>query len=273
MATSASLNVCDIARDALSKSNQCVCDGSEASKTKAQCTVDGKLITEPPASCSVLTLASRRDLYFKTQYDPATALKGGSLRKKILANIGADIELEEKKVKQAYGDDAPVDDISYWRMQRCLVNKDGTRGTFNNRYVNRETLEEKSSYAPQPAIGASFLKGRIPAKLTNLLPVLTDRLMDPSLMVVVLLIIMLIILWVLITKAIAGKRAKYMSTVRSRVDKVKEENLDNPFAYLGDSYEESKSDDLRLKIPEYEARGYCMAAYRKKLGMPSGPNC
>jgi hypothetical protein len=196
-------DVCEIARDALRDGNKCGCDGSEASKSMPQCTVDGKLLTQPPAACSVLALATRRDQYFQMQYDPRTAFENSDLRNRILANIGADVEAAEDKVEKAYGAGAPVGDISYWRMQKCLANADGSPGDFGNKRIDRATLRERGSYGPQPVIGGSFIAGRVPSGLTSLLPVRTDRVMNPSLMFVVLLIVILAVLSGLVS-AVAG---------------------------------------------------------------------
>ena len=265
MATSA----CDIVRDALSKAGQCACDGSEASKALAQCTVDGKLLAGPPAACSVFNLAGRRDLYFKTQYSPADLLAGdATVRQKVLANIGASIDQNRAAVLAAYGPDAPVDDITYWRMQRCLASKDGRAGAFGNTYIDRQTLQAQASYAPQPVIGGRLLEGRVPPALTRLLPVAADRIMNPSLMMAVILIIVLAVLWVLVLKVRKGHGDAYAAGVRARVAAEEKANLDNPFGYLGSPYVVDKKDEAREKVLEYEARGYDMSAYREKLGMP-----
>lgn len=204
------VSACDIVRDALAAGNLCKCDGSPAANALPQCTADGKTVATPPPSCAVLAMASYKDTRFKWQFTPYNPFDPVSVRVRdgMLADITRTIDAHADTARAHYGADAPVDDVSYWTMQRCLANADGSPDSFGDTYVSRAALIRNAGYGAQPLVGGLALSGRIPAESTALTPVLTDRLANPSLFLAVLLIVLLaVLLGILRAVTVSGSRA------------------------------------------------------------------
>lgn len=267
---------CDIARDALKNANLCVCGPGVDLEENPQC----KGVAAPPATCAALQLARNNDLYFNWQYAPGNVLDSTNsvLRKAKLANLGAIIEKNKQDVRAQYGQDAPVDDFTFWRMQRCLENASGTPGLSGNTYIDRYSLQTNAEYKPPHLIGGETLTGRLPNSVTSAVPVMMDRLMNPTLLLVVILVILIAVVLGLMRGVSKWKSGSYQRRIAAKVDTEKRLQENNPYAYLGDDmFQVNKADEIRLKVPQYEAEGYCMKAYRQKLGMPMPdggyPNC
>lgn len=229
--------LCELTRRALEEGNRCSCPGNPS---QPQC--DGK--AEAPDSCKVLKLAAMRDVYSKRQYDPTFLVqRGGSqVREAELGIMGRIVKDLEDDVTQIYGTGTPVEDISYGKMQRCLNKPDGSRdcSTFNgkktctDKYVSRDNLKMYAGYNPQPVVGGSLLEGKVPHRATNFIPVWTDRIANPTLVLVFILVVLLVAAWAL---------------------------------FLRPTPEEQERAKVMDLVLEYEKAGVCMKEYRAKLGM------
>lgn len=261
---------CDLTRDALDNATKCACPDSNL----AQC----KGVTETPPSCAVWKLADYRDTYFKWQYNPADLLShnASSVRKAKLEDLGADIVAQENILKSHYGDDAPVDELEYWKMQRCLRSSgpaDGASDQYGKEYVNRPVLQAEAGYAPQPLFGGKTLEGKLPASATGLVPVMADRFVNADLALILILIILIAVLWGLIASVSKWRKGAYQRNLKAKVARVHKEQAHDKWGFLDPTVQEDPKDKWRLMIPQYEAQGYCMKEYRQKLGMPPGPDC
>lgn len=256
---------CAIVRDALAKGPRCDCTGADL----PQCRVGGVLMTSPPASCKVLDLAATRDQYFQTQYSPLdlASSDGKVTRDATLRDLGYAIAKSEAELRQAYGADAPVGAISYWRMQQCLADESGRR-VAGRKYLGREDLVRDGNYAGKPLLGGAALAGRMPAGLVRMVPVLGDRLMGPELLLLVILLVLVGISWGLAASVARQGRGAYRRSLEARLAAARRA----PPAG-GPAAAALVVDKQRAKVFDYEAQGYCMRDYRKKLGMPPGQAC
>jgi len=200
--------------------------------------------SSPPADCYVTDLAAKRDMYIQTKYSPTGLVSGTALdiRSKELSILEADINADIARIQAKYGSDAPAN-ISWNDFTHCLWNPDGSRGgPHKNVYFGRDDLTSLG-YQPQPIFGATTLEGRLPTSLTNSIPVWVDHIFNPDLAAVFIFAILVILFAVLIYKAY--KRA----------------HPPDP---------EARWKNL---VSVYEAQGYDMCEYRKKLGMPLKDKC
>jgi hypothetical protein len=262
------VTMCDMVRDAMAAQPQCGCPDPN----KPQC----KGITNPPIACSVFNLASHRDVEFQWQYDPTSLFSDTQrkLREKKLADIEGDIQKDEELLQTQYGAAAPVDQISWWRMQRCLMSPNGQPGgNFKHKYVGRQDMET-AGYTPYPLFGGSMFEGDIPAQISNALPVYVDRIINSDLMIIIIFVLLVAIFAILIYKAYEwdqGEPAREAAVKAAQL--VKDESKD---PYRGTSFKSWPTDPnekWKTLIPVYEAQGYCMKDYRKKLNMQPGPEC
>lgn len=262
------VTVCDMVRDALAAAPACGCPNPN----KPQC----KGVSGPPPECSVFKLATHRDIEFDWQYDPASLFSSSerTTRQKKLADIEGDIKADEATLEGKYGTSAPVGDVSWWRMQRCLINTDGKPGgNFGHKYVGRQDMQA-AGYAPYPLVGGSTLETQAPVALTNAVPVLMDRGLNADLMVIVIFVLLVIIFAVLMYKAYKWSQDEPARKAAAKAAERTKREASDPFK--GTSFESWPTDPnekWRALIPVYEAQGYDMCAYRKRLGMPLKGHC
>lgn len=168
----------------------------------------------PPGECSVTDLATRRDIYTQTKYAPENLLTAGArlVREKELSVLRRGIEDDAAKVRAALGPGAPTD-VSWGDFTACLWNASGAPGGGRlAKYFGRQDLEAMG-YQPRPALGGSALEGRLPAAVTDRVPVGLDRALNPDLAVVVVLAFLLAVfgglLWRAhaVAKKLAGQAA------------------------------------------------------------------
>lgn len=268
--------VFDLTRRALDESSKCNCPA----EGNAACVG----VLEPPASCLVGQLAHIQDLLFAHKYrvdfkTPAEA------RRAEVADIEEDVKHLEGQVAAAFPDCCAApgagkptvrgSDFQYWKMQRCLLFPDGTKAPGGQRYVSRETLKAQLRYAPKPLIHVKALDGKLAPQYTDLVPIMADRVMNPELVLVVILLVLIGVVWGLLSSVSKWKRAKYFQGIRDRDAAIEAAEAADPWRYETGtpSFTVDPNDKWRLLVPQYEAQGYCMKEYRRKLGMPEGPDC
>ncbi len=255
-------SVCDVVRDAVAQSHLCACPNDKLPQCKG--------VTKAPPKCSVFHVAKLQDTKFKWKYtlDPLKAQK--------LSQIDKDIEKDAITLKLIYGIELSPEDLEWWKMQRCLINKKtGAKGgQFANKYLERQDLE-LLGYSPTPIIGGDFMFTALPDKVLRTIPVAWDRFLNPAMMIFFLIILLCVIFgifYVLVRNTLRRKqKSKQHQMEIKRFIKEKEQD-----PYIHTSFESWPADpnkEWKDLIPVYEAQGYCMADYRKKLGMPPGPNC
>jgi hypothetical protein len=230
----------------------------------------------PQTDCSVMALLAKKDMYIQTKYDPSGLVSKTDrlVRTKVLSNLQGDINTLTDQIQSRFGKEVPASDLSWGSLTECLLNPDGSPGGgFGNKYYRRNDLESLG-YQPRPALGAATLQGKIPAKLTQAIPVWMDHVVNPDLAVILVFAILIIIFGVLMYNAYnwqKGAPAREAAAKTARQAKMEESD-----PYKGTAFESYPSDpDTKWKslIPIYEAQGYCMEAYRKKLGMPVTDSC
>jgi len=272
---------CDLLRRAAQDANKCGCKLPPKEDTRAQCQGLSRL----PSSCDYWALAGRRDQLFKVQYGLDSLPWADSATKKAyqltIQNLQSDISMIEAKLKASFPKitDADLADVGYWKTQRCLL--DSTGQTRHNamtgetqKYYGRRELQE-AGYQPDPlvklAVPASL---KMPQQVTGLVPVLADRLAAPEYVVLLLLLVLVVAAIALGVSANRWKKDKYLRAIRKREDRIEEYEAHDPWAKLGmPALQLDPNDKLREMVPQYEKQGYCMTQYRKKLGMPLGPQC
>ena len=154
----------------------------------------------PPPGCAVTDLATKKDIYFRTQFEPKNAFTaaGRLVRRRELAVIRSDISDDVAKVRRAYG---AAPDIAWNDFTSCLWDPSGLPGgPHGNIYFGRDDLSSLG-YQPRPVLSAKFLEKRVPAALTNQIPVYLDRVLSPELAVVVIFVLLVVIFGVLVLKA------------------------------------------------------------------------
>lgn len=253
--------VCEITRQAVREAPQCACPNDKL--------IACRDVAVAPDSCTVFKIAEYQEKLFNEQYSPG---KSSTVRKATLTNLATDIKSQEQILQDAFGKGISASDCQYWKMQRCLSNANGSKNGFGRTYIGRQELETVG-YAPAPIIHASFLDQKLPPNLTDLVPIMVDRVMNPELAIVVILVIIIGILWALIASVSKWKKGAYARNIRRRDKEIEQKEASDPWKFMSPTYVEDPNDKWRLLIPQYEAQGYCMEAYRKKLGMPEGPKC
>ena len=154
----------------------------------------------PPPECAVTDLATKKDIYFRTQFEPKNAFTaaGRLVRRKELAIIRLDVAGDAAKLRSAYGY-AP--DITWNDFTNCLWDPSGMPGgPHGNVYFGRDDLSSLG-YQPRPVLKAKFLEKHIPAKLTNHVPVYFDRVLSPELAVAFIFVFLVLIFGALLLKA------------------------------------------------------------------------
>lgn len=163
-------SVCDVVRDAVAQSHLCACPNDKLPQCKG--------VTKAPPKCSVFHVAKLQDTKFKWKYtlDPLKAQK--------LSQIDKDIEKDAITLKLIYGIELSPEDLEWWKMQRCLINKKtGAKGgQFANKYLERQDLE-LLGYSPTPIIGGDFMFTALPDKVLRTIPVAWDRFLNPAMMI------------------------------------------------------------------------------------------
>lgn len=229
----------------------------------------------PPPDCYTTDLATKRDMYFQTKYAPSGLISGISrdIRAKELGILQTSINTDSAQLKTKYGADAPTG-VSWNEFTQCLWRPDGSRGgPHNNKYFERNDLVSLG-YQPQPLFGAAILEGKIPPTLTNKIPVWLDRVFNPALAVVVIFLLLAVVLAVLVYKA-----RKWAQQAPERAAAAKEawrKKMEAHDPYRGTPFETYPADPntkWEQLIPVYEAEGFCMEEYRKKMGMPVTDHC
>jgi hypothetical protein len=159
-------------------------------------------------------------------------------------------------------------------MQRCLANADGRPDAYGNTYVSRGALEAGPGYAPQPLVGGQLLASRVPASLTALAPVRTDRFMNPALTLVVILVILVAILYGLYLSTEDWEADAPVRAARSRLAAHTAEERKDPLRGTPFELWHTHPTAAQKKIvEEYERHGACMKLQRARLGMAAGADC
>lgn len=229
----------------------------------------------PQADCAVMQLLAKKDMYIQTKYSPSGLASGTArdIRTKELSIIQGDIDALTAQIQAKYGKDAPVD-LTWNDLTECLWNSDGgPGGTHNNKYFKRDDLMTLG-YQPQPALGAATLEGKLPSTLTGGVPIWVDHALNPDLAVIIIFAFLIIIFAVLMYNAYKWTQKAPEREAAAKAAWRTEMEAHDP--YKGTSFESYPADpDSKWKtlIPVYEAEGYCMEAYRKKLGMPVTDHC
>jgi hypothetical protein len=239
---------------------------------------DGKCAdpNTPPPECVAMGLATQRDMYFRTQYDPSTLLSKDKrlVRTKTLQALQTGITDKEQQLRAKYGPNAPVN-IAWRDFPLCLWNKDGSKyGAFGNKYIKRDDMN-LAGYKPQPLAGGQALAGSFlkkpntnPPISTSPMPVWLDRVLNPNLMLIFIFVLLVIIFAVLVYKAQQWKK-KAPERTQAAYDKERDTfEKDDP--YRGSKFESypDPTKQVRQYIELQEASGYDMAAYRKMYSLP-----
>jgi hypothetical protein len=222
-----------------------------------------------------MDLATKRDMYIQTKYSPSGLVSGTTrdIRNKELAILQNDIDDDIKQLQAKYGADVPTD-LTWNDLTECLWNPDGSPGgTHNNKYFKRDDLTTLG-YQPQPVLGAATLEGKLPSTLTGRVPIWVDHAFNPDLAVIIIFAFLIIIFAVLMYNAykwtkMAPEREAAAKAARRTEMEAHDPYKGTPF----ESYPADPNSKWEALIPVYEAQGYCMEAYRKKLGMPVTDHC
>jgi len=231
--------------------------------------------SSPQADCAIMQLLAKKDMYIQTKYSPSGLASGTArdIRTKELSILQGDINALTKQIQDKYGASAPVD-LTWDDLTECLLHPDGSRGGgHNNKYFERNDLTSLG-YQPQPVVGAATLEGKLPATLTQGVPVWMDHAVNPDLAVILIFALLVIIFAVLMYTASKWEKKAPARTASAKAAWRTKMEAHDP--YKGTAFESYPSDpDAKWKalIPVYEAQGYCMEAYRKKLGMPVTDHC
>ena len=243
----------------------------------AAATISGKCSgSSPVPECYITDLATKRDMHFRTKYSPSGFISGTArdIRNKKLNIIQGDINGDISQIKSTkYGKDAPTD-ITWNDFTECRWNSNGLKGgPHGNEYFKRADLTSLG-YKPQPLFDVSSLKDRLPHVLTESIPIWIDHAFNPDLAVIIIFMILVVIFAVLIynayqwTRKAPEREAAAKSAWQTEMEK--HDPYKNTKFSSYPSNPDSKWEDL---IPVYEAEGYNMCSYRKKLGMPLKGHC
>lgn len=262
---------CAAVRQAVADANKCGCKPPD--DPRLQC----KGLTAVPASCAVWGLAQRRDNLFQVQYSPEGASPFASsvnrvAHERAVADLQADVAKLEGQVRAAFPalTDADLADIEYWKMQRCLAD-----GAERAKYFDRPRLQA-AGYAATPLVNVKVPDSlALPTNFKNLVPVMADRLAPPEIVLLFILLVLVAAALGLYALSRQQRKTAYARAVRQREAGVAAAQAADPWARMfgAPTVREDPDDKLRALVPQYEAQGYCMSAYRQKLGMPPGPKC
>jgi len=214
-------------------------------------------------------------MYFQTRYGPSGFVSetARDIRNKQLGILQGDIDDDAAQIESKYGKGAPSD-ITWNDFTECLWSPDGSRGgPHGNEYFERNDLRSLG-YQPQPLFGAAALEGQLPRALTEPVPIWVDHAFNPDLAVIVIFGLLIVVFAALMYSAyrwtLKAPERKAAAETAWRAEKEKHDPYRNTKfpSYPGDP--NSKWEAL---IPVYEAEGYDMCSYRKKLGMPLGKRC
>jgi hypothetical protein len=257
MATPRSVSKCDVLRA-----------GAAVAMRANACAGDA-----PEVDCYVTDTATKRDMLFRTKYSPAGLLSGSAVRNKELEVLQGDIAANSSRLRSKYGDAAPVN-AGWVDFTRCLWNADGSRGgPHGNVFFDRDDLVALG-YQPQPLFAVSALKGRLPSSLTRRVPVWFDRIFDPDLAVVFLFLVVAALLVTILFKVHRWSKGKVAREAAAKEFTRRRLEASDPFRGTRfESFPADPDDRWRRLVPAYEAEGYCMEDYRKKLGMPVTSRC
>lgn len=246
-------------------------DGAQATMSASACAG-----SSPPPECYVMDLATKRGMYIQTQYSPSGLVSGTArgIRNKELSIIQNDIDADVQALQTKYGADAPTDGITWDALTECLWNPDGSPGGPNrNKHFKRDDLTALG-YQPQPVLGAATLEGKMPRTLTSAVPIWMDHAFNPDLAVIIIFAFLLGIFAALMYNAYKWTKKAPEREAAAKAAWRKKMEAHDP--YRGTPFESYPADpDSKWKalIPVYEAQGYCMEAYRQKLGMPVTDHC
>jgi len=266
--------LCTTMRAAMAQSRKCRCPD----KSLPHC--DG--IESPPGLCSVFKLANDRDIRFNWAYGLEGLQASEAVYQAKQTNIEHNIEEQGNILrKQEPGSREPgshqrldLDDVSWKNMQWCLLSPDGRpSGQFAHTHIKRQDLALEG-YKPRPLIGGDKFYGTLPPAVTDIVPIYMDRFMNPDLLLLLLLIVLLTVLGLLVyTSRQWARKCLIRKAVKKRMTREALEDSD-PFKGTGfESWSADPNEKWKALVPIYEAENYCMKEYRKKLGMPPGPNC
>ena len=189
--------------------------------------------------CRVTDLANKKDALFQTQYGFPSKM-GRQARAATLKVLRRDVEESEKAIADGYSDrgaEAQLDKVAWKKFPSCLWNADGSGGGLHkHKYFDRQDLAELG-YTPRPAFGGKALEGRLPKKLTALVPVWMDRAVNPDLAVVLVFAFLVLVFAAL---------------------------------FYGAYRTEQRKAGLEDVVAQYEAEGRDMCGYRKKHGLGRG---
>lgn len=270
---------CDLLRRSMRDANKCVCKPPPKKDPRAQC----QGLTKLPDSCLFWELANRRDQLFKMQYSFDSVPWADEVTKKAytlkLQDMHSGIAHIEAKLKLAFPDitDEDLAGVEYWKLQRCFLNDGGMprhnamTGT-SRKYFGRADLQS-AGYVPDSVVDLavpSVLK--MPQQVTDMMPVLGDRLAAPEYVILMILLVLTAVAIALGVSVYRRKGGKHARGPGKRGKTSESRGTSDPWANMGMTLDDP-DDKLRELVPQYESRGYCMTQYRKKLGMPPGPPC
>lgn len=142
-----------------------------------------------PVECNIFQIANVNDLYFKEKYnlsDPKTR----KLKLNIYGNMVNDLS---KPLKKKYGKDAPVD-IKWHNFTDCLWNENKYPGGYeNSKYISRNDIKIMG-YRPDPLIGGKIDQIENSKVINYVVPVVFDKMFNPSISLILILFVILIII-------------------------------------------------------------------------------
>ncbi len=164
----------------------------------------------PPMECSILDIATKRDMQIFNQRAPQNLTS--TTAKATSALLKKDVAIKVAALKSRYGKDAPVDFM--WRdVPQCLWDpvSGAPAGQDNQPYITRNDMAGLN-YKPHPYFGGETLKGRMPDALVAAVPVWADRYLNPDLaglfiFVVAVILLMGLMYWASVRRAKIPARA------------------------------------------------------------------
>ena len=171
----------------------------------------GKCTSKVPSpECEVLSMATKRDIYFDILYSPSEFLTSErrASRKELARGVKNSIDISQTRLEKLYGTGTPLN-IRWSDFPLCLWNPDGSPGgNFNNVYFSRNDLSG-AGYAPRPLLGGKLLEGKLPQKITSKIPVWTDKIFNPDLLVVLIFaFLVLVFAAVLLSRSLSRSSKK-----------------------------------------------------------------
>jgi len=252
--------VCDILRD-----------GVRATMSASAC-----VGSSPSSECYIIDLATKRDMYIQTKYNPAGLISGTAqdARNKELSILQNDIDTDIKMIQSKYGANAPTDNITWNTLTECLWNSNGSSGGPNrNKYFKRNDLTALG-YQPQPILDVTVFENKLPASFTDKIPIWMDHIFNPGFAVIIIFAFLLLVFTIIMytayewTKNTPVREASAKTAWRKKMEK-NDPYKGTPF----ESYPSDPNSKWKALVPIYEAQGYCMEDERIKLGMPVTDHC